>query len=127
VKRFYERRLILWIFTKDGFYSAVFDKYCNRGELMVRSHCKDDLCRLSKKLQGYCDDSQILEIEHADYQYRMKIKKHMWADYLTNCALDIDYADVKQSIIPAGEDLRKDAYYQVWVALYQWQSMMHGK
>lgn len=26
----------------------------------------------------------------------------------------------KDNIVPAGNDLRKDAYYQVWTALYRW-------
>jgi len=116
----------LWIFTKDGFFSAVFDKYCGRDELMIRSRCKDDLSRLSKKLHGYCDESQILELTRADYRFRMKIKKHMWSDYLINCALDIDYANVKDNIIPAGDDLRKDTYYQIWIALYRWQASINS-
>jgi len=52
----------MWIFTRDGFFSAVFDKYCKRGELMIRSRCKNDLDRLSKKLRGYSDKPAILEI-----------------------------------------------------------------
>lgn len=117
----------MWIFTKDGFFSAVFDRYCKGGELMIRSRSKDDLGRLAKKLHGYSDESEILEVEKADYRYRMKISKHEWADYLINCAYDINYADVKENIIPAGDNLRKDAYYQVWTALYRWQSMMNDK
>ncbi|UCD33053.1 MAG: hypothetical protein JSW04_01670 [Desulfobacterales bacterium] len=117
----------MWVFNKDGFFSAVFDRYCNRGELMIRSRRKEDLSRLCKKLRGYCDDAQILETKRADYRYRMKISKHMWADYLTNCAFDVDYANVKDNIISAGDDLRKDAYYQVWIALYRWQSLFNEK
>ena len=115
----------MWIFTKDGFFSAVFDRYCKRGEL-IRSRCKDDLIRLAKKLHGYSDESEIFEIEHIDYRYRMKITKKDWADYLTNCALDIDYANVKDNIVPVGDDLRQNAYYEIWTALYRWQSMMHN-
>ena len=117
----------MWIFTKDGFFSAVFDKYCKSGELMIRSRCKDDLSRLSKKLHGYSDESEILEVEHADYRYRMKILKHEWADYLINCAYDIDYANVKDHITPAGDNSRKNAYYQVWTALYRWQSILNDE
>lgn len=127
VTRFYPWRLILWVFNKDGFFSAVFDRHCNRGELMIRSRCQEDLRRLCKKLHGYCDKSQILETKNADYRYRMKISKYMWADYLTNCCFDIDYANVKDGIISDIDNLRQDAYYQVWVALYRWQSLLNGK
>jgi hypothetical protein len=116
----------MWIFTKDGFFSVVFDKYCRRNEVMIRSRCKDDLVRLAKKLHGYSDESEILGIMNADYQYRMKISKLDWADYLSNCAHDIDYANVKDAIIPVGDNLRQDAYYQVWTALYQWQSKIYS-
>ena len=113
----------MWVFTKDGFFSAVFDKYCNRGELMIRARSKYDLRQLSKKLKGFSDDSDIIELEHADYRYRMKMPKHAWAEYLSNCALKVDYPNVKDHIIPARERLRENAYYKVWTALYQWQSM----
>jgi hypothetical protein len=115
----------MWIFTKDGFFSAVFDRYCKGGELMVRSRCKVDLIRLAKKLQGYSDESEILKAEHIDYRYRMKITKKDWADYLMNCALDIDYANVKDNIVPVGDDLRQDAYYEIWTVLYRWQSKIN--
>ena len=116
----------MWIFTKDGFFSAVFDKYCKHDELMIRSRCKDDLTRLAKKLHGYSDESEILRIKHADYRYRMKITKSNWADYLVNCAHDIDYANVKNNILPTDDDLRQEAYYHVWTVLYQWQSRMNN-
>ena len=114
----------MWVFTKDGFFSAVFDKYCHSDELMVRARCKEDLCLLSKKLKGYCDESEIVELGQADYQFRMKIPKQSWAEYLSNSALDIDYANFKDHTLPAGDDLRKDIYYQVWTALYRWQSLL---
>jgi len=61
-----------------------------------------------------------------DYPYRMKISKNDWVDYMSNCAHDIDYANVKDNIVPAGDDVRQDAYYQVWTALYRWQSKMNS-
>jgi hypothetical protein len=111
----------LWVFTAEGFFSAVHDKFCNRDELMIRARCKDDLCQLSKKLHGSCDESQILEIGHADYRFRMKVPKQAWSQYLAEYALSLDYANVKDSIIPDGDHSRKDAYYQVWLALHRWQ------
>jgi len=113
----------MWVFLNEGFFSAVFDKYCKPNEMMIRARCKGDLVRLSKKLHGYSEDSDILEFENADYRYRMKVDRNMWADYLLNAALSIDYSNVKDTIIPAGDKLRHDAYYDVWTALYRWQSI----
>ena len=117
----------MWVFTKEGFFSAVFDKYCKRNELMIRARCKDDLIRLSKKLHGFAGDSNISEFLNADYRYHMKVDRRMWADYLMNCALSIDYADVKNSIIPKNDKLRQEAFYDVWTVLYRWQSKLDGK
>lgn len=112
----------MWVFTRDGFFSAVWDKFCTAEEIMIRARCREDLCRLSKKLQGFCDQSQILEMPYVDYRYRIKIFKQEWSAYLARCALDIDYASVKKSIIPAEDKLRERAYYGVWQTLYRWQS-----
>ena len=78
---------------------------------------------IQKRLNGHCDDSQILEIQHADYRYRMKISKVVWSEYLAECALNLEYPNVKDNIIPEGDHQRKEAYYQVWEALYRWQSL----
>lgn len=112
----------MWVFCKQGFFSAVKDNFCNQDELMIRARCKDDLHNLAKKLFGFCDESQILKIQHADYRYRMKVTKVLWSEYLTECALDLDYPNVKDYIIPEGDYRRHDAYFQVWQTLYRWQS-----
>ena len=112
----------MWLFTKEGFFSVVHDQYCNRGELMIRSRRKDDLCLLSKKLHGYCDESNILELSETDYRYRMKVPKHAWAEYLSDCALNLEYPDVRENIVPPGDDARKEAYQKIWELLHRWQS-----
>jgi hypothetical protein len=114
----------MWIITRDGFYSAVWDENCKADELMIRTHNKDDLCRLVKKLSGWCDESQIISDEQADYRFRIKISKTLWSSYVADCALQIDYKDVKKQLIPDGSAMRQNAYYEVWEALYRWQSKM---
>ena len=112
----------MWVFTKEGFFSAVWDKYCRGDEVMIRAHNKDDLCRLVKRMIGYCDQDLVFESEDADYRYRIKIPKTVWSEYLADCALQIDYPSVKNDIIADKDPLRKDAYYQVWEALFRWRS-----
>ena len=63
----------MWIFTKDGFYSVIKDKYCTEGELMVRARLRIDLERLLAKLDS---DAEILVIKQADYRYRVKLKTY---------------------------------------------------
>lgn len=112
----------MWVFTKEGAFSAVWDKYCRGDEVMIRSHSKDDLCRLAKRIIGYCDEGLIVEAAEVDYRYRIKIPKTVWSEYLADCALQIDYPSVKKNIIPDNDPLRKDAYYQVWETLFRWRS-----
>ena len=55
----------MWLFTRDGFYSAVHDDYCSPGELMIRARAKEDIERMLAKLK--IDDAEILVIKNADY------------------------------------------------------------
>jgi hypothetical protein len=113
---------MMWVFTTEGFFSAVWDKYCGGNDVMIRARCKEDLCRLSKKLKGYCEESQILETPEGDYHFRLKVPKHEWSEYLAQYALNIDYPDVKEKIVPQNDSPREAAYYSVWQTLYKWQS-----
>ena len=112
----------MWVFNKDGFFSVVFDRECSRDELMIRARCREDLVRLAKKMKGYLDDKDIAEFDIADYRFRMKVNKNLWADYMRQSALDIDYANVKESIAPKTDKPRQNAYFDVWTTLYRWQT-----
>ena len=107
----------MWLFSRDGFYSAVKDKYCNDGELMIRARIKVDLERLLEKIES---DDEILTFGHADYRYRVKIKAYQWIKYVAKEAADIDYDDVKDTIT-WHEPNRSMAYYDCWQALYRFQ------
>jgi hypothetical protein len=111
----------MWVFTREGFFSVVWDKDCRGDELVVRSQCKEDICRLAKKLSGYCDENQIVPKEGRGYRYRIRIAKQAWSAYLADSALQVDYPSVKKNVVPADDALRRDAYYQVWEALYRWR------
>lgn len=50
--------------------------------------------------------------------------KQAWSAYLADSALQVDYSSVKKNVIPANDDLRRDAYYQVWEAIYRWREKM---
>ncbi|MBW1998606.1 MAG: hypothetical protein JRJ29_11650 [Deltaproteobacteria bacterium] len=104
----------MWVFTRDGFYSVVHDRYCQPDELMVRSRDKRDLMRLSKKVPL----GTVLETKKADYRYRAVIKRSSWAAYLSHEALEIGYDNFKNAVYGAGEDeVREIAYMNVWVAM----------
>jgi hypothetical protein len=114
----------MWVFTKDGFFSAVWDRDCRGDEITIRSQSRADLIRLIKKLTGYCDAADITDSAGADYRFRVKIPKHAWSTYLADCALRIDYSRVKDHIDPGDDPDRTDAYYRVYETLYRWRSKM---
>ena len=108
----------MWLFTRQGFYSAVHDNYCNEGEIMVRARIIDDLERLLEKLNI---DADILVHRNADYRYRVKLTIEQWAEYVTNEAASIDYPNFKNAIITEGEHDRASAYMKCWEAMYLFQ------
>ena len=108
----------MWLFTRDGFYSAVHDDYCDPGELMIRARSIEDLERLVDKLRA--DDADILVIRNADYRYRVKLRSEQWASYVAAEAAHIDYANFRNSVA-ADEPDRSSAYMKCWEAMYLFQ------
>lgn len=106
----------MWIFTKDGFFSAVKDRYCGEGEIMVRGRVRRDLVRLASSCK---QAPEIIETPDADYAFRIKLAHEVWTDYVTRAAAGIDYPNVKNAI--AGQGARHDAYYDCWSALCRLQ------
>lgn len=111
----------MWIFTKEGFFSAVKDDYCEADELMIRARWKKDLIRLAERIGS---KAEILTIGHADYRYRMAIKREAWVGYVARAAMEIDYSNVKGTIAH-GDHERSRAYMGCWHSLYQAQDVDH--
>jgi len=105
----------MWIFTREGFFSAVNDDYCKQDELMIRARVKEDLLRLAKFL--CIKKPKILTIKIADYRFRMKVKRSEWAGYCADSANNIDYSNVKGNIVDC-DPKRSKSYMAVWAALY---------
>jgi len=110
----------MWVFTREGFFSVVHDLYCESDEVMILARKMEDLERLTAKLEG--GTGLILEFNHADYRYRMAVKKIAWAEYLRRCAMDIDYDNYKNLIDPK-DSARLETYSECWKALKKWQDM----
>ncbi len=108
----------MWVFSRDGFFSVVHDLYCEPDEVMILARKKEDLKKLTEKIEG--DTGLILEFTHSDYRYRMAVKKIAWAEYLRRCAMDIDYDNYKKLIDPKDQE-RLDTYSSCWKALKKWQ------
>ena len=113
----------MWLFTRDGFFSAIQGNYCNTSEVVVRARVKRDLMRLLTKI-GRPDD-HIITLDHSDYRCYIKLTKLEWADYLSSEALAIDYSNVKDAISD-GLYERSEAYYACWTSLHWFQAETAG-
>ena len=106
----------MWIFTKDGYFSAV-QKDCKADEILIRSRQKSDLIMLGKKLGIKL---RIIETPLSDYRYRAVMKRSDWARYLAEAALELDYDNFKDTV-PKRDFLRHKAFLRCWEALLDWQ------
>lgn len=108
------------------------DSYCRHDEVMVRARVRADLERMigrTSQLQGERLKlvDAIVEIRHADYRYRFKMKRVDWAMYVGLEAHAIDYPSVKDSIRPDESWSRKNAMYRCWSSMAQMQDEADGR
>lgn len=100
----------MWIFTKNGFYSAVEHK--DDPEMIVlRSQFKGDLEELGLT-------SEIAETPAADYRFRATIPRQRFKNLVCKEIAELNYPKFK----PAVKDkspLRKESYLTVFNAMFQ--------
>ena len=108
----------MWLYTTDGFYSIVEDRFCKPGEVMVRGRNREDIERFKQKNNLR---KAIIETQQADYHYRIPISKKKLAKYLEEYALNLRYSNFKNTI-PHQEHTRHTAYYRCWQAMYDYQN-----
>lgn len=108
----------MWIFTTDGFYSVVHDRYCSPGEVVIRARVRRDL----EAIRHFFDDPEILEFHQADYRFRMIVDKGCFEDYLLEKAIGLDYNNFKNEVATVdGDPARLRALHEVWAAMHRLQ------
>lgn len=114
----------MWVFTLDGFFSAV-QKDCGKDELMVRARSRADIERLCQKLD--IPHTKISEYHLSDYQFRVPVRKEAFSKYLASEAEAIDYDNFKDSV-PHDETYRPRvaAYMKCWSAMNEFQYRVGG-
>ena len=102
----------MWLFTTDGYYSIVQDDYCQSDEVVIRVRIEEDLKKLLDEMQL---DTQIINIQHADYKYRVIVKKEKLKEFMHNYIDKLDYPNFKNAV----KDARRKEYYgEIWYNLY---------
>ena len=114
-----QEEVSMWVWTTQGFYSAVKKIGIGRGNIMVRARRYDDLERL---LESVGSKARITITPRVDYGFRVVIPIELWAQYLSKAAMGISYDNFKDASC-AGDELRHNAYMDCWYALLRLQ---HG-
>lgn len=116
----------MWIFTRDGFFSAVAHRDDPEKLVLVRARNRAHLEKLADWHQDAIGrDLEILEDDEADYIVRAKMTKAAWAVYLTTVAVELDYTtNVKGNIMERTDPLLGDAMLDTWESLLNYQRMM---
>lgn len=112
----------MWIYTVDGFYSAVQDRE-NEGIIMARARKIEDLERMILRLNraGHWPGVTITTTAGTDYAFRVFMPRDSWELYVRLATSAIDYDNFKNAAAPHSDD-RHEAYYRVWEIMADWQA-----
>lgn len=106
----------MWVFTKDGFFSAV-QHFDETDTILVRGRVATDLQRLCQITK-----TEMVENPTADYRYRTTITRAAWGDYLQQASRELDYPNFKDAMHGVFSDSRRDrAHMEVWSAMNRLQ------
>ncbi len=103
----------MWIFTPKGFYSIVQKQ---PGDLLtVRARSLSDIL-------NFCDDCaidphEIDKTSGTDYAFRVCVPRPVFAEWLTNQAESINYANFKDRVHQTLGNSRASIYLRVWAEL----------
>lgn len=103
----------MWIFTQDGFISAV-DNNQEPGKLTVRARDRQSL-----ELLSALTDSPIIELPGRDYEYRVFVTREDFSSFLVSHVDHLDYGNFKNRIWATRGDTYHDACSDVWGAMLQ--------
>jgi hypothetical protein len=106
----------MWLFTTDGFYSAVTVPEAP-DTVVVRARAQGDALRLIEAT-GH---GSLVETPHGDYRFRVRLPRDTWAAYVAAAAEAIDYPNFKAAIAGCQGADRAHVYGAVWAAMFAFQ------
>jgi hypothetical protein len=101
----------MWIFTEDGFISAV-DNGMEPGKLAVRARDKKSLSLLSE-ITG----ERIVSFRGTDYPYRVHVTREQLASFLVANVDTMDYSNFKNRVYDTRGSKFARACGKVWEAM----------
>ena len=120
-------RVIMWLFTKHGFFSVVSARQgdgkqgrpIDTTRLVVRARVRGHLEALKKRWPEHLGPCDIRAFGGTDYAFRMFVDKHAWSRVLSELALETDYDNFKTEVArhEAGSPY-EHALHDVWSVMY---------
>jgi hypothetical protein len=107
----------MWLFTLDGFYSAVA-AHDDPDTLVVRARVRKD----AERLVARTGTGEVLETRDRDYRYRVRLPRAVWAQYVADAASGIDYDNFKDAVAHMHGRQRANDYAAVWGVMYHVQT-----
>lgn len=108
----------MWVFTKDGFLSAVQNDD-DRSRMRVRA-------RRREHLEGAFPDNAVLDMKTEpgtyDYRWHCDVARGEWVDYLVGAAMDVDYTSHAKEAMAGGDKTFYRALLRVWTAMHELQT-----
>lgn len=111
----------MWVFTLDGFYSAVQSREDTR-ILTVRCRSKEDAANLRERLAAQRYFTVVEHTPDRDYAWRLSVPRMAWAHYLQNAVERLDYGNFKDAVAAQQGLDRADTYHDVWQVMWEFQT-----
>ena len=117
----------MWLITTRGFFSVVQHRD-DKEMVLIRARALEDLeslCELAGEVlddaakSGFSDDA-IIEIDDADYRYRLITDADSWAEVVSALTAEVTYSNFKSAVTERDPD-RAHVYMDVWADLLQIQ------
>jgi hypothetical protein len=101
----------MWIFTQDGFISAVDNKEVP-GKLTVRARDEESL-----ELLAAATNQEIGQVDGRDYPYRVHVTKEEFSDFLLMHVEHLNYPNFKDKVKAVRGHEFASACGAVWAAM----------
>ena len=117
----------MWLMTTRGFFSVV-QHFDDAEKVLIRTRALEDLeslCELADMVlddpagSGFSADA-IIEMEEADYRYRLIADSEAWAEVMRALMAEVTYPNFKNAVTERDPD-RAHIYTEVWATLLQIQ------
>ena len=122
----------MWIFTKDGFFSAVCARQgdgrhgqpVDLDRIMVRARTREHLAALKRRFPDQLGKSEIQHSTTADYAFRLFVEKQVWREVVAGLADETDYDNFKSAVARhqgRGGAAYGDTLHDVWSIMHELQ------